>query len=706
MASDNYTLELMEYNEEYFKKSANMKAMAIWLTLCIVLSAAYTIELIKGQKTAAYYAAFLCMCWIPFILGLIVLKIKGKSSDLYRDFIGFGYGFFYAFVLLTSESVLTVMYILPLTSMLVLFKNRNYMLRCGIANLILLIVYVIKRYSEGLTAPEDIANFEIQIIATMLCYVGYILSINHLHQQDGAMLGAVKGNLDRVVTTIEQVKEASNAVVDGVTVVRELSEENKEGAKNVVQNMDVVVENNEVLSQKIDSSMEMTEDIDSQVVNVAELANHIVQLVDASVAHAATSSEELSKVVETTNVMAELSSNVEKILEDFRAQFEMVKQETGTIETITTQTNLLSLNASIEAARAGDAGKGFAVVADEIRNLSVGTQTSSNSIMSALQHLEDTSDKMTEAIATILKLIYETLDKMKTVNESVGLIADDSKELGEEIQIVDAAIKKVESSNKNMVENMKQVQDIMETVTEGVRDSETTTKTMLSKYAETTRNVLNIENVVGKLVEELGDGGFMGLKDLRQGMDVTILNVESGAAYETEVAEILEDGILITASDKAVDFFGSDKKHGYEVRVIVDNAMYVWSDIHMARIKHEERFVELLISGNPQVMNRRKYPRLPMKNTCEIMLKSAGKTFDGEMVNISAGGFAFSSRAEDFANAVGKQIEITIHNFDLLDGVPLLGVIIRSTDNEGEYIVGCRMPADNMEIRDYVEERV
>ena len=111
---------------------------------------------------------------------------------------------------------------------------------------------------------------------------------------------------------------------------------------------------------------------------------------------------------------------------------------------------------------------------------------------------------------------------MKDVSTSVGVIADDSKQLGGEIQVVDSAMKKVESSNKNMVDNMKQVQDIMVTVTESVRSSEDTTKTMLSKYAETSRNVINIESVVGKLVEELGTGGFMGVKDVTAGMNMVI----------------------------------------------------------------------------------------------------------------------------------------------------------------------------------------
>ena len=249
--------------------------------------------------------------------------------------------------------------------------------------------------------------------------------------------------------------------------------------------------------------MSISENIEEQVVHVAGMIDNMVALVNKSAENAALGSEELAQMLETTQTLNNLSAQVEQILDEFRAQFDMVKSETGTIENITHKTNLLALNASIEAARAGEAGKGFAVVANQIRNLSMGTQTSSNSIMEALRHLEVTSEKMTESVTSILGLVTEMLQKVETVNASVVAISEDSVHMGSEIHVVDAAIRKVEVANKDMVENMHQVKDITVVMTDSVRTSEETTKSMLHKYEETAQSVVKIEQVVDRLVEEL-----------------------------------------------------------------------------------------------------------------------------------------------------------------------------------------------------------
>ena len=66
---------------------------------------------------------------------------------------------------------------------------------------------------------------------TLFCYIGLIIAIKHMTVSDNALLNSVKDNLARVVTTVEKVKGASNSIVDGVTVVRELAEENKQVQK-------------------------------------------------------------------------------------------------------------------------------------------------------------------------------------------------------------------------------------------------------------------------------------------------------------------------------------------------------------------------------------------------------------------------------------------------------------------------------------------
>lgn len=695
----------MEYNEKKFAKSANKKAMGMWLVMSIVLSAAYIIEIVKGLKSVQYFIVMEICCWLPFIAGLVILKIKGWHTTWYREICAGGYWLFYAYIMFTSPGTLAFAYVLPLLCMLIIYKNRNYMLRYGIINIVILFITIIRNFLNGMNTPTDITNFEMQLGITLFCYIGFVVAIKHITMSDNALLDSVKGNLAKVVTTVEQVKGASSEVVDGVTVVRELAEENKESAGQVVESMEELSGKNQVLSERIDSSMEMTQDIDNQVENVAGLVEHIVKISEKSSVQANASTKELESAVEATNDMARLSSEIEMILNDFKNHFDKVKEETGTIETITSQTNLLALNASIEAARAGEAGKGFAVVADEIRNLSTGTQSSSNSIMEALKLLEDTSDKMTQSITTIIGLISQTLEKMQTVNASVGAIAEDSKQLGDEIQVVDSAMQKVKESNKNMVDNMKQVQDIMVTITVSALGSKSTTETMRSKYEETARNVIKIESVVGKLVEELGAGGFMSVKDVTEGMSVTIVDQDTREEYHAEVVNVKEDCVMISGTDETETFLKNRVGDTCEVHIVVNNAVYIWDDIAVGKKTHDGHHI-MVLENNPRVLNRRKHPRLPLTNMCEIKFKASEQVYNGRLVNISAGGFAFACRAKEFADATGEIIQIAVEGLDILQDKQLTGVIIRSSDDNGTYIVGCRMPEDNVDIMNYVNEQM
>lgn len=125
--------------------------------------------------------------------------------------------------------------------------------------------------------------------------------------------------------------------------------------------------------------------------------------------------------------------------------------------------------------------------------------------------------------------------------------------------------------------------------------------------------------------------------------------------------------------------------------------------MHFAKNGENGKY-KLTVESNPKVFNRRKYPRMPLANTCTIKIKGSNETYQGRMANISANGFAFVCKEELFANAKGKDVVVDVRDFNILKGKALEGCIIRSSNNDGEYIVGCRMPQDSETIREYVSQ--
>uniref|UniRef100_UPI003FF0ACDC methyl-accepting chemotaxis protein n=1 Tax=Lachnospira sp. TaxID=2049031 RepID=UPI003FF0ACDC len=698
------------YNEAFFRAKTNKRASITWVLLLIVACIYYGIKVGTGTLTPGYYAAFAIVGWAVYIVGQALLFIKGMDFKPYKWIVGLGYLAFYSVIAWTALDQISYVFILPLISILILYKDPKFIrTMMWITLFVLISSNAYKGLAKGMMDYMASPECALQLVIVIGCYVCTNMAIKHLVESDGALTQSIKSNLERVVRTVEQVKDASNAVVDGVTVVRELADENRTGANDVMKDMQNLDANNGVLNEKTLSSMEMTKVIDTQVKGVADLMEQVVDLIGASVEHANVSAGELVEVVETTNKMADLSKQVEQILEDFKKEFENVKEETSTIEGITSKTNLLALNASIEAARAGEAGKGFAVVANEIRNLSSGTQASSNSIMEALSHLEETSQKMLESIAETIELIQVNIEKVSNVNVSVTNITQDATSLGENIKVVDSAVKEVESSNRTLTENMNQVGEVMEIMTQSISGAELTTKTMLSKYEASAKSAMDIESVVGKLMSELGVGGFMGVQDIKPGMKISVAFGDAATKkneYLGEVVDCMDKDIFVTLDSKSGQAVDKRDRNAFcRLNIVVDNVLYCWEHVAVQYSRHGEKGqFKLSVETNPQVFNRRKYPRMPLDNECTIRINGQDTVYDGKMVNISANGFAFSVNDSVFERAKGKNVTLDVQGFDVLGDKPLEGCVIRCSNNDGEYIIGCRMPEDSEAIKDYVSK--
>lgn len=491
----------MTYDENIFKEKANRKARKIWIVFAVLLSANYGSDASGGLYPTTSYLIFLALCWLPLIFGEVLLRVKGWATELYRYDLVIGYGIFYTFVICTTASPIAFTYILPVTSLLVLYKNRKFMINCGIANALIIVGAAVYRYMLGFNSASDMKNYQLQLSCIVLCYICYVMSIRHLNESDGAMTDSIKADLHRVVTTVEQVKSSSNIILDGITVVRELASENKHGSDIVMLGMNELTDNNNMLQDRTTSSTQMTSDIRAQVENVVALIGEMVTLVEKTQSHSGVSAEDLKSLVNTAATMSQLSTELENVLENFRQEFEMVKQETGTIEKITNQTNLLALNASIEAARAGEAGKGFAVVAGEIGQLA---QTSADSVRDIENLIHEINDLVKDAVS-------QADGSAGNINESSRLVEDALKTFDAIFNNIDA----VSGLVQQVIEKVEKVDDVASNVAaiseEQAASSEeilATSDTMVEQANHITDNSKTVANDARELTEsaqELAD---------------------------------------------------------------------------------------------------------------------------------------------------------------------------------------------------------
>ena len=314
---------------------------------------------------------------------------------------------------------------------------------------------------------------------------------------------------------------------------------------------------------------------------------------------------------------------------------------------------------------------------------------------------------MLSSIGETLSLIQVTLDKITQTSESISLITSDSTQIEDHIHIIDTAIKDVESANKQLVSNMSQISDIVDTMTECITNSRDISSRIVSKYDESAVNINTMENTIQALMCELGVGGFMGIEDIKTGMKASAIlkgthgeNVEYHGTIKTH-----NDNSITLELEKALPAVNSAIE--CDMLVTVGNVIYRWENAKIAADKKGSATTGVVtIMTRPQILNRRKYPRIDMNNHCTITVKGTDETFEGKLDNLSANGFAFLSKDRFFSNNKGKIITVSIDNFDLPAHSVLEGQIIRCSDNDGIYIVGCQMPEDNYYIMEYVEQMI
>lgn len=253
-------------------------------------------------------------------------------------------------------------------------------------------------------------------------------------------LGQLQASMQRMT---QGLRELIGGIGDGVTQIASAAEE----LSAVTEQTSAGVNNQKVETDQVATAMNQMTATVHEVARNAEQASEAALMADQQ---AREGDRVVGEAVAQIERLAGEVVNSSEAMNQLKAESDKIGSVLDVIKSVAQQTNLLALNAAIEAARAGEAGRGFAVVADEVRSLAQRTQQSTEeieeliaglqsgtqrvaSVMDSSRQLTDSSVELTRRAGSSLETITRTVSSIQAMNQQIATAAEEQTAVAEEI---------------------------------------------------------------------------------------------------------------------------------------------------------------------------------------------------------------------------------------------------------------------------------
>lgn len=396
----------------------------------------------------------------------VVYFIK-KDGNLFRFVSIIDYAAVYGIALINAKSDTVFTMAFPIMVMYVLYFDTLFM---GIISGVLLVLNIVSvvmaAISGSMPSGIDFALSSALLQAATIGVAGSALTwITHLEKvMKGEQMNEVKSEKEKSEQILSDVLALGNTVKENTNKADALMEELNDATTTALETLKAVADSNNDNAKNIESQTVMTSNIQEMIITADSNASRMERIAGDSLNMVSEGRKLVEKLDDKASNISAMNEQVMNTINEFVKNAIEVRGITDKINGISSQTNLLSLNASIESARAGEAGRGFAVVADEIRNLADETQTLTAEINGIVETLENNASGTKE---TVSKVVASIEDEKVLIDDSMGTyvkMEDMFKQLYESVTDTQKQLKQIVDSNNAIVDSINQLSAASEEV--------------------------------------------------------------------------------------------------------------------------------------------------------------------------------------------------------------------------------------------------